>query len=179
MLSINSFVHTKENKTILLTIVYWIIILYYKLCLVAKHYSSAVLFVNKQKEEVMTELGAPATLSYFSSPGLRGCDVMRLARRRVLHLPRHFLMAWHLHSRIMIQQPWSWAVQAIIHENFGDKCFKCCDAAAIFFLALSSDRDGSFWWQGPSWSLFPMPLLSALSAPCSSSPHFPVGPTFQ
>ena len=77
------------------------------------------------------------------------------------------------------QQPWSWAVQAIIHENFGDKCFKCCDAAAIFFLALSSDRDGSFWWQGPSWSLFPMPLLSALSAPCSSSPHFPVGPTFQ
>ena len=64
-----------------------------KLCLVAKHYSSAVLFVNKQKEEVMTELGAPATLSYFSSPGLRGCDVMRLARGRVLHLPRHFLMA--------------------------------------------------------------------------------------
>ena len=43
-----------------------------KLCLVAKHYSSAVLFVNKQKEEVMTELGAPATLS--SSPGLRGRD---------------------------------------------------------------------------------------------------------
>ena len=32
----------------------------------------AVLFVNKQKEEVMTELGAPATIS--SSPGLRGRD---------------------------------------------------------------------------------------------------------
>ena len=36
------------------------------------HHHLFILFVNKQKEEVMTELGAPATLS--SSPGLRGRD---------------------------------------------------------------------------------------------------------
>ena len=68
--------------------------------------------------------------------------------------------------------------QAIVHENLDYKCFKRCDAAAILFLALSQNRDGSFYDKDPSRSLFPMPLLSALSAPCSSSPHSPVGPYF-
>ena len=38
-------------------------------------------------------------------------------------------------------------------------------------MAAFCDKD-------PSRSLVPMPLLSALSAPCSSSPHSPVGPYF-
>ena len=102
--------------------------------------------------------------------------------RRVLHLPRHGLIAWHLHSRIMISNPGHEQYRPLFIENFGNKCFRfVLWSCHHFLLALSHDRNGSFCdlREDASRSLFPMPLLSALSAPCSSSPHFPVGTTFR
>ena len=133
----------------------------------------AVLFVNKQKEEVMTELGAPATLSYFSSPGLRGCDVMRLARRRVLHLPRHFLMAWHLHSRIMISNPG--------HEQYRPLFMK---TSVISVSSAVTLPPFSFWpYLVIEMAAFGDKDLHGLSSLCLCFLHWvlhaPVLPTFQ